>query len=614
MASFGRLQAPVPSLALLPTLGAALSLLALLDGQTSALPVPTGFAGGGGIQLDQLSALFLLLGFVAAGFVEAAVRLPPRERGRLRLCLSGLVLTMLSGDAFLLALGGILTIAALGRSAGGLGTGRTPVLAGTALLGACSLLLAIASPSAFLLADAGFTRLRGAGQPGLAASTLLPLLVIVASTPLLGIWPCQGWHRRLHAVAPPWAPTLANLLGLFLLLRLLLDLPGAALPGGPGALLAVLGLAGALQAGLAALVHTRLRPAVGELASVPTALMATAVGLCLIARADDLPVLAGAALDSMLLLLPMQVLGGLGALVLAQAMEAEAGAGTLGRLGGLAQSMPRASLLAAACAAVLGFLFPAGAFAGLWLLLQDALGLARLGGWLAPAMSVAALALVVSAGACLVGWLRLAAVAVLGRPRTPRGAAALDIAPVLVRAMCTLLVVLLLVGLLPGGWLRVLAPLRLALASDAAGDLPVLRLVSPGGAASLSPLPLLLLGLLAVWLPERVSRLLAERPARYARSWEGGAPPPPPWLPFGDPATEVGPATLPRALVAAIGGTAWGSSGATGRILRRRLRQAIVLWRRGGTTLSVLLRRRGGVLVLALLAAALAWSVRHPGS
>ncbi len=594
-------------------LGAALSLLAVLDGQSAALPVPVGFAGGGGIQLDQLSALFLLLGFVSAGFVEAAVPQPPRDRGRLRLCLSGLVLTMLSGDAFLLALGGILTVAILARGAGGLGTARVPVLAGAALLGACTRLLGTAAP-AFRLADAGFARLRG-DQAVFAGSMLLPLLAVAAALPLLGIWPCQNWHRRLHMVAPPWAPVLATLLGVFLLLRLLLDLPGPALPAGPGAVLVVVGLAGALRAGIDAMGCARLRPAVGMLASVPTGLMAAAVGLCLVARADDLPVLAGTALDALLLLLPMQVLGGLGALVLAQAMEAEAGAGALGRLGGLAQSMPRASLLAGGCAAALGCLIPAGAFGGLWLLLQDALAMVRLSGSFGPSMSLAVLAVAVSAALCLVGWLRLAAVAVLGRPRTPRGAAALDIPPVLVRTLCALLALPLLLGLLPGAWLRILAPLRLALASDAAGDLPVLRLVSPGGTASLSPLPLLLLGLLAVWLPGRVRRLLQERPVRHAASWEGGAAPAPPWLPFGDPATQVGPATLSRVLLSALGGTAWQArGGGAKRMVRRRLWRAVASSRRAAAMLSGLLHRRGGVLALALLAAVLAWSVRHPGS
>ncbi len=599
--------------ALLPMLGAALSLLAVLDGGTSALPVPTGFAGGG-IQMDQVSAVFLLLGFVVAGFVEAAVRLPtPRDRGRLRLCLSGFVLTMLSGDAFLLALGGTLTIAVLGGSAGGLGTGRVPMSSAAALLGACTLLLGAAAPSALPLADASFARLRGGGQPVLAGSVLFPLLAIAAATPLLGIWPCQNWHRRLHAVAPPWAPALSTLLGVFLLLRLLLDLPGTALPAGPGAVLVLIGAAGGLRAGIAAMGCNRLGPAVGWLATVPTAFMAAAVGCCLLARAVDLPALAGAALDATLLLLPTQVLVGVGALVLARAMEAEAGAGTLKRLGGLSQSMPRASLLAGACAAMLGCLFPAGAFIGLWLLLQDALAMARLGGWLALLMPVAVLALAMSAALCLAGWLRLASVTVLGRPRTPRGAAALDVAPTLVRALCALLAAPLLVGLLPGAWLRLLAPLRSALA--AAGDLPAFRLLSPGGTASLSPAPLLLLGLLGVWLPGRVRRLLPERPVRYAPPWEGGAPPPPPWLPFGDPLTQVGAAALPQALLLALDGMTWQERASEARRwVRRQLRHAIASSRRAGTTTTGLLRQHSGVLSVALLAAVLAWSVRHPMS
>ena len=606
-----------PSSSLLPMLGAALSLLALLDGQSSALPVPVGFAGGGGIQIDQLSALFLLLGFTAAGFTETAVQLAARDRGWLRLGLSGAVLTMLSGDTFLLALGGILFMAALARGAGGLGTGRSVLFAGAALLGAAALLLGVATPSGVPLADAGFARLRGVvGQPAPVGSVLLPLLGIAASVPLLGIWPCRNWHRRMQALAPAWAPGLASLLGVFLLLRLLLDLPGAEAPAFPGAVLVVIGVAGALDAAIGAVRDGRLRMSVGRLASVPTALMTAAIGFCLLARADDLPILAGSALDALLLLLPMQVLGGTGALALARAMEAEAGAGALERLGGLAQSMPRASLLAGAYAALLGFLLPGGVFAGLWLLFQDALAMGRLGGWLAILMPLAVLAMLLAAALSVAGWLRLASVAVLGRPRTPRGAAALDIPPVLVRAACAVLSLPLLVGLLPGAWLRLLAPLRLALAPDAAGaGLSVFRLAAPGGGAGLSPLPLLVSALLLVWLLRRAGRFLVQRPVRYAPSWEGGAPAPPPWLPFGDLATQVAAATLPLALRAALGGDAWPvRDGGMASWSRREAWRCLVWSRRASAELSRVLGRRGGVLALALLAVVLAWSARHPPS
>jgi formate hydrogenlyase subunit 3/multisubunit Na+/H+ antiporter MnhD subunit len=441
---------------------------------------------------------------------------------------------------------------------------------------------------------------------------LLPLLTLAITLPLLGIWPCQGWHRRLHVAAPVWAPVLATLLGLFLLLRLLLDLAGPA--GSPpcGLVLILLGLAGAVQAGAAALFGTRLRPAIGRLLSVSSGLSLAGIGICYLARAEDLPVLAGTALDAVLLLMPAQVLAGLGALVLGQAMETEAGASTLRRLGGLAQSMPRASLLAGVAVLLLGFLPPAGVFAGLWLLLQATLTASRLGGgWLSGLMPVGiVVVMVLSAGLCLTGWLRLASVGILGRPRTPRGAAALDIQPLLVRALCCLFALPGLIGLFPGLWLHAMAPLRQLLDPGVDGaDFSVFRLVSPGNTAGLSPLPLVLLATLVLGVAGRARRrLLPVGAVRHAPAWEGGAPPPPPWLPFGDPAAQIGPATLPRALVAALGGDAWPdwmTKPATAPT-RRRLRRSIGATRAASLRLSLMLRSHAGLPVLVLLASVLA--------
>ncbi len=599
----------LPALAL-PAAGALLTLAALLDGGIlAALPVPLGPVGGsGGIQLDALTGLFLLLGFLVAGFAEASAATGTRERAFRQFCLAALSLTMLSGDVFLLAIGGAATILLLGPGAADSRFGRISLLAAACLAGACALLASLAMRPAALLPDTGFSLLRAGlagSHAGFGGTVLLPVLTAGAVVPLLGLWPCAGWHRRLCATSPAWTPPLASALGLFLLLRLLVDLAGSAPPAAWGYGLIALGLLSALLAGIAALNGERVRVVVGSLLGLQNALSVTAVGICLLAKADDLPLLATSALDAALLLVSVQLPAGLAALRLAQAMEEEAGAALLGRLGGLVQSMPYATLFVAVAGAMLAFVPPAGGFGGLWLLLQAALSVSRLLGPDLSALSALVVAgIVVAAGLSVLAWLRLAAVAALGRPRTPRGAAAQEIPRRLGRAVAVLLALPLLIGLLPGVWLRLASPIGLTLGVRSDADpAPLLRLVSTGGASSLSPLPLGALLALSIGTCLWASRRLAVQPERREPGWEGGMAPPPPWLPFGDPLTQVGPHTLTRALWSALDpvrprlGRGAGLAGwrpAHRNAVRVRLRD-------GGAGLSRLLQARGGVLALVLL-------------
>ena len=597
----------------LPAMGAGLSLILLLDGgRSAALPVPIGTAGGnGGLQLDALSGLFLLLAFLVTCFAEATAPDHPRDRARRSLGLAALVLALLAGDVFLLAIGGSLTILLLAPGAPASRFGRVSLLSAGCLVGACTLLASLAMPAHALLPGGNFALLRrglpvGRAIPG--SVILLMLLATGAVGPLLGVWPFPFRHRRSCATSAASVPVLSSLLGLFLLLRLLLDLSGDTLPAGCGVALLVLGLISAVQAGVASLRGDRLRPVIGSLLAVQNALAVTATGIGLLAKADDLPVLAAAAIDATLLLVSVQTLAGLAILRLAQAMEEEAGAALLGRLGGLVQSMPYATVFAGVAVAMLAFLPPAGGFGGLWLLLQAALSVSRLGGSaLAGLTALGVAGLVAAVGLAAIGWLRLAAVVVLGRPRTPRGAAAQEMSRTLGRAVAVLLALPMLIGLLPGLWLRLLSPIALLLGTGGEADPPpLLRLVAPGGTSSLSPLPLGLLLAVALGGCLWGSRRLATRPERREPGWEGGGAPPPPWLPFGDPLAQIGPRTLPRALAAALGVTQDGSrppsSGRLAVMRGLRLRTVLAGMRHGSIGLSGLLRARGAVLALLLLA------------
>ncbi len=593
-------------------IGAALCALALLAGvRPTALPLPIGLVGGGGaLQLDGLSAAFLLLTFLVAALADAEP-----------LCVAAAGLTMLAGDLVLLAVAGTLTLLALPRPGFGLRMDRVRVLAAGGLVGASALLSGLAAQTGALLPDTGFSLTRAGLAGGLGrtdAAVLLPLLVALGIAPLLGLWPFAAWHRRLCGSGPGWAVAVVSLVGLFLPLRLLLDLGGSAPPAGWGYALGALGLVSALRAAAAALREPTLRGAVARLLAVQNGLAVFGAALCLLARACDLPMLAAASLDAVLLLLPAQALAGLAMLTLATAMEAEAGASLLARLGGLIQSMPRATALAAIAVATLAFLPPAGGFPALWLLLQAVLVLAR---GSAPAVAAlalsAAMAVVIAAGLSGLGWLRLAAVAALGRPRTPRGAAAREMAPRQGRAVVGLLALPVAVGLLPGMWLRLLQPVGAGLAVGLDADPPpLLHLAAPGDTATLSPLPLAALLLAAITGCLLAGRRISVRPERRAPAWEGGAAPPPPWLPFGDPLTQIGPATLRQVVGRQLAGEVGGWSALSARPAwcsspGRRRRTALRLAGTGSAALLTLLRRQGAALALlafaALIGLCLAW-------
>ncbi len=571
--------------------GAGLCVLALLAGaRGAALPVPIGLAGGGGaLQLDGLSALFLLLSFLVAAFAEAEP-----------VCLAATCLAMLAGDLVLLATAAALALLALPPRGLGWRPGRARTLAMSGIVGGCALLGGLAAPAGALLPETGFSLVR-AGFATLRrpeAAVLLPVLVVLGVAPPLGLWPLAAWHRRLCETAPPWAAALASLLGLFLLLRLLPDLAESAPAAGWGYGLAALGIASALAAAVGALRAQTLRGAVARLLAVQNGLAVLGVGICLLARAEDLPGQAAAALDAVLLLLPTQVLAGLAMLTLSAGMEEEAGASLLARLGGLVQSMPRAMALAAVAVAMLAFLPPIGGFPALWLLLQSMLAVARVGGGAPVPALLAVVAAAVAVALSGLAWMRLVAVAGLGRPRTPRGAAAQEIGGRLGRTVAAMLVLPALTGLLPGVWLRLLRSVGAELAAGVDADPPpLLHLVAPGGGATLSPLALAIVLLAAIGGCLLLGRRLVVRPERRAPAWEDGIAPPPPWLPFGDPLTQIGPATLVRMVGRQAGPAGWPG---LSRMRPRRLRAMLAAPEAIGAWLLAALQRHGAALALAL--------------
>jgi NADH:ubiquinone oxidoreductase subunit 5 (subunit L)/multisubunit Na+/H+ antiporter MnhA subunit len=181
---------------------------------------------------------------------------------------------------------------------------------------------------------------------------------------------------------------------------------------------------------------------------------------------------------------------------------------------------------------------PGLGFAAFWLAFQSLLAVGRIGGFgLGLLIAAATILTGLSVGLAALAALRVAATALLGRPRTPRAAAA-DEAPAAVRRfLLGLAMLVVLLGVAPGlallpafGWARgaaAVSPLGLRIGFD-----------TPAYAS------VFVAALVAVaWIG--LSRLLRHLPApRREPAWSGGFAAPPPWMPFGDPATQYGPSSF----------------------------------------------------------------------
>lgn len=576
----GRLARQVPVRAIATGLAGAGAVAALMHLALGAVPVrlvlPFLLAGVRPVlALDGISAFFLVallpVGVAALALGAAA--------GGMAVLLGAAILVLLAGEAGTLALG--LALAVMGvvvlvrpgdRDAEGQ---RTPV-AWVGWLAVPVLAVALAVPAG----DGRFASLRANPPEGWAAAVMLGM-ALAGGGALAGLAPLQSWLGRAAAVAPAngLAATVLTRLGLYVLVRVLFDLMGPG-PAWWGVPLVLAGAAGAVRGAMRAAQADGVRGVLAGVAAAQSGLVALGLGMALAARGVDDGPAAGLALGGALF--GVLAFGWAQALWAAVATAVETGAGTqaLGRLGGLVQRMRLTAIGALAGALAVAVLPPGAGFAASWLLLQAAVTLPRGGGadwWLLGLVAAAALAL---SGALLgFAMLRVVGVALLGRPRSPRAAAAEEVAPAGRWLILGLAMAVLGCGLLPGTVLALAAPaVRLS-----GGILPEL------GLAGIAPLGLVLLvglGVAAVALAVR-----ARSPAghRVAPAWEGGQGPAPAWLPFGDPAAQIGAASFAATLPPGMAVLARG--------LSRPRRLHLPLWApllRGGPALV-------GTSVLAML-------------
>ena len=494
----------------------------LLRLPATALVLPAGPPGLSlHLSLDPLAAVFLVVVFLTGTAISAfqATTSPPATVGSLQVtifCVAGTAFALMAADGVSLALGLAMACATMRKHPVWL---ATPLLV---LVAVCLL-----TPSGFA---PRFDTIRAApidsGHATAAAGFTLAAVACLT-------WPRGGercWTRdALTAGVVLPAAT-------YLLLRMIADLPGLAGQAWWGIVLLLAGGVVAVAQGWRSAEHADIDAIAAALIRRQAGVATTGIGIALVARAADLSDAASFAFEAVFLI----SIGGSVAATLASlashAIGTSAGTYRLSRLGGLVHLMPGTSGALAAGILALSALPPGLGFASVWLVFQAILSSPRTGGLPAHLpLALIAAALAVSAALATAASVRLIGVAILGRPRTPRGSGAQE-SPSPVRTLLLSLAGFSLVaGVLPGPILRLLAdPALRALTGVSANRLALLSFsgTSPGYLA-LPVLALLALATGGVLLATRRSR----PEGQIGGIWSDGMAPPL-GLPFGEPAAQ----------------------------------------------------------------------------
>jgi hydrogenase-4 component B len=469
-----------------------LTVVALVAGtDMTTLELPIGPAGAAmHLALDPLAASFLLVLFLLIPCANSAP-----------LPLAALALTVLADDGLSLAVG--------------------------------------------LLMLGGVTSLRPATSAVVCLTVALALAGSPADFATIRAAPPEGWHAAavllLVLVGAGIVSRLSTTIAIYLVLRVLFDLCGVGQPlwWGVTLLLAGAGIAtiGSLRAALADTLHKVL--SVGSLHQFGMATIA--LGVALFARVVDLPSVASRALAAAWLAVVCHMLCRTLLLMCADAVESGAGTRRLDLMGGLLHRMPVTSGCCLVGLFTVAVLPPGLGFAAFWLLFQSLIAAARISDFGIQLLVLVVAALTaLSVGLMALATVRLFGVVFIGRPRTPRAAVAEE-APRPVRVVLIGVAALLgLFGLLPAlvllptiSWTHVASGQWLALSTGAE-------------ATGYSPIAVVVLLALVAFAVLHVLRRPGER--RREPAWSGGFAAPPPWLPFGDPATQSGPASFAEPL------------------------------------------------------------------
>jgi hydrogenase-4 component B len=544
-----------------------LALAAIVTGGRAVLALPIGLPGSGMVlALDPLSAFFLLpvcISGFAAGLGAAGDHAPTAPM--LPVFVAAMILTLLAADALSLMLGfELMSVACwvlvLTHHEEKTTAPAAQLFAGMAVFGAACLLAALAVLAAG--PDLRFEAMRAVRPDGIRAVAVL-VLVLLGAGSKAGLAPLHPWLPLAHPAAPSHVSALMSgamtKVAIYVIIRVLFDLCGPATPGWWGAPLLVMGAASAVLGGLRANVQGDLKSVLAASTIEHIGFITIGLGVSLAARGADLAPLASLALGGAML----HVLnhGTFKTLAFLSAGAAQHGAGTrsLDRLGGLIHRMPVTTACMLVAAACLAALPPMSGFASEWVLFQSVLAAPRIGGLaLQTTLVIVASLMALAAALGAMAAVRLVGIAFLGRPRSPRAAAAEE-APATLRATLIGLAALCgLLGLLPGAALaltdgarQMLSAAGLGVTADWTG---IAVQADAPGYAPLGIAAILLLCLIGGWL--LVQRLPG---SRRAPAWACGFAAAPAWLPFGDPATQYTGLSLSEPLVRTLGGALIGA-------------------------------------------------------
>jgi formate hydrogenlyase subunit 3/multisubunit Na+/H+ antiporter MnhD subunit len=490
------------------------------------------------LALNPLSAFFLIIAFLAgtaiAAFQETTIPMPRTATVRITaICLSGTALSLLAADGVTLAIG-------------------LAIMCGAIYFPQSSRRIQIAALVPFLLLTATCLLTPSGFAPAFDAIRAAPVdpnhtsvaaaLTFAAVIALNRGGSAERCWTRDALTAGVLIPS-----GSYLLLRLNADLAGAATQTGWGFVLLLAGGAIAVIEGWHAARHPDIDGSVACLARRQGGLAMAGIGLALIARAADLPAAEAFALAAAFLSAVGGSVAGVLASLSVHAIGASAGTRRLSRLGGLIHAMPASSAALAAGLLGLSAVPPGLGFASLWLMFEAILSAPRTGGLLFQLpLALIGAALALSAALATAASVRLIGIALLGRPRTPRGAGARETTSPSRTILLILATLSVLVGVLPGPALWLLGnPAIQALTGGPPGARIGLALLVPSSASpsylALPVLALLALTTGAAMLIPRWSR----KESKPAGLWADGMAPPV-GLPFGEPAAQsIGEGFLP---------------------------------------------------------------------
>ncbi len=431
-----------------------------------------------------------------------------------------------------------------------------PLTASFLLLAPCVTLAppALAAIAVILSAANGFTLAIGllllSGLASWRPSSLAAICCVVALAlagsvgdfAVIRAVPPDGWRAAavllLTLAGAAATATFSPVMATYVLIRLLFDLCGTGQPLWWGVPLLLAGAGISLVVSLRGALADLLDVAVSQVSLHQIGLAVMSLGVALCARGVDLPSVASHAVDAAWLAIACHALCRALLLRCADAVETGAGTRRLDCLGGVIHRMPVTTGACLTGLFTVAILPPGLGFAAFWLVFQSLVATARIGSF-ALGVSIAVVVLVtgISVGLAALAAMRVASVVFLGRPRTPRAAAADEVARPVQLILVGLAALLGLFGVLP-----VLALLPTFHWAEGATAVAALGLrigpQTPGYAATF------VAALVAAAWVALAKVIHRPRSGRREPDWSGGFSPPPAWMPFGDPTTQCGPTSF----------------------------------------------------------------------